>query len=116
MNPFAEGIDISISGTPAGTTYAFPKDATGTWGNDFAARDGSFGFGTSGTSGEYGIKDFGLDFLGGLGKGLLGSSSNVSSSGYPRSSTPYTDRTKDLLSVLLSQAVSAFKPVQSTIS
>lgn len=116
MNPFAAGIDIPISGTPTGTTYAFPKDDTGTWGNNPAAWDGSFDLGTSGTSGGYGIKDFGLDFLGGLGKGLLGSSSNASSSGYPRSSTPYTDRTKDLLSVLLSQAVSAFKPAQSTIS
>lgn len=92
MNPFAVGIDVPVSEMPAGMAF------------------------DSGSSGGYGIKDFGLDFLGGLGKGLLGSSSGVSSSGYPRSSTPYTDRTKDLLSVLLSQAVDAFKPAQSTIS
>lgn len=93
MNPFAVGIDVPVSDMPAGMAF------------------------DSGSSGGYGIKDFGSDLLGGLGKGLLGALSGGSSSGgYPRSSTPYVDRTKDLMSILLSQAVDAFKPAQSTIS
>lgn len=93
MNPFAVGIDVPVSEMPAGMAFD-PEPSSG-----------------------YGIKDFGSDLLSGLGKGLLGGLSGSSSqSGYSRSATPYTDRTRDLLGVLISQAVSAFKPGQSTIS
>lgn len=93
MNPFAVGIDVPVSEMPAGMAF------------------------DSEPSGGYGIKDFGSDFLSGLGKGVLGALGGGSrESGYARSSTPYTDRTRDLLSVLITQAVDAFKPGRSTIS
>lgn len=92
MNSFAAGVDVPVSQMPAGMAF------------DGAGSGGSGGIGSA--------------LLGGLGKGILGAlsggSSGASSSG--RSSTPYTDRTKDLLTVLISQAVDAFASPESTIS
>lgn len=70
-----------------------------------------------GSSGGYGFKDFGSDFLGGLGKSIVGGLGGAASGGSRSggSSSPHTDRTKDLLSALLAQAVEAFRPVESTI-
>lgn len=96
MNPFATGVDVPVSQMPAGMAF------------------------DSGSSGGYGLSNFGSDFLGGLGKGIMGalnspSSSATGSPGY-RSATPYTDRTKDLLGALLTQAIDAFSTPESTIS
>lgn len=92
MNPFAVGIDVPVSEMPAGMAF------------------------DSEPSGGYGIKDFGSDLLGGIGQGLIGALKDSSSGGYRSSSTPYTDRTKELLNALINQAVDAFRPAQSTIS
>lgn len=75
------------------------------------------GMNVGGSSGGYGFKDFGSDFLSGLGKSITSGLGSIGSGGSRSSgsSSPYTDRTKDLLSVLLAQAVEAFKPVESTI-
>jgi|DEB0MinimDraft_3_1074331.scaffolds.fasta_scaffold93979_2 hypothetical protein len=96
MNSFATGVDVPLSQMPAGMAF------------DSAESGGSGGFG-----------DIGKALLGGLGKGVLGALSSGGSSGTSgsgRSSTPYTDRTKDLLAVLISQAVDAFASPESTIS
>lgn len=67
-----------------------------------------------GSSGGYGWKDFGSDFLGGLGRGLTdGLSSLGSSSGSPRGS--YVDRTRSSMDSLLALALKAFATPESTI-
>lgn len=93
MNPFAVGIDVPVSAMPAGMAF------------DSAASSGFSG------------RDLGSSLLSGLGRGVLGAlGADSRGGGYTRSSTPYTDRTRDLLSVLITQAVDAFKPGRSTIS
>ena len=99
MNSFAVGVDVPVSQMPAGMAF-----------------DGS-----SGGGGGYGLGNFGSDFLGGLGKGIMGalgggSSSGGSSGSYGGSRTPYTDQTKDLLGVLIRQAIDSFGPAESTLS
>lgn len=76
------------------------------------AYGGNVDFG--GSSGGYGFKDFGSDFLGGLGKGITGSLSSLgSSSGSPTGS--YVDRTRGDMDSLLALALKAFATPESTI-
>jgi len=93
MNPFAVGIDVPVSQVPAGVAVS------------------------TGPSGGYSLGQFGSDFLSGLGKGILGGLDKTSGSPSGYSNRPsYTDQTKDLLGILIRQAVDAFKPGKSTIS
>ena len=93
MSSIVTGVDVPLSQMPAGMAF----DGVG--------------------SGGSGLGDFGSALLGGLGKGLLGSlgGSSSSSSDYGRSATPYGDRTKELLGVMLAQAIDAFAKPKSTI-
>lgn len=61
----------------------------------------------------------GSDFLGTLGKGLLGALGGSGSSAYGQSGTtrtPYTDQTKSMLNYLISEAIQSFESPKSTIS
>lgn len=93
MNPFAAGIDVPVSQTPAGVAI------------------------NTGPSSGYSLGQFGSDFLSGLGKGILGGLDRTPGTPGGYSSRPsYTDQTRDLLGILIRQAVDAFKPGTSTIS
>jgi hypothetical protein len=89
---FAVGVDVPVSQMPAGMAF-----------------DGASGGG------------IGQSILGGIGKGILsGLDSAVGggsqgSEGYG-SRTPYTDRTRDMLSYLIKEAIASFEPAKATIS
>lgn len=97
MNPFAVGIDVPVSQMPAGM---------------------AFGTGSS-SGGGYGVGNF----LGDLGRGALGAlegfgGTSPESPGYgsPGSRTPYSDRTKDTIALLMMKAMDEFKDPESLIS
>ena len=96
MSSIVQGIDIPLSQMPAGMTVA-PTPGEG-----------------------YGAGNFGSDFLGSLGNGLLGGVSDIfggSSSGSSSGGrSTYTNQTKDILNKLIAEAIQAFEPAKSTIS
>lgn len=68
----------------------------------------------SGSSNSYGWRDFGSDFLSGLGQGITGGLSSLGSSS--RSPTgSYVDRTRGAMDSLLALALKAFSTPESTI-
>lgn len=93
MSSIVTGIDVPISEMPAGMAFDDVVSTT-----------------SGGSSGGFG------DFLGSLGKGVLGALGGSSSSPGGSSRTPYTDQTRSMLNYLISEAIKSFEPAKSTIS
>lgn len=94
MSLLSVGVDVPVSQMPAGMAFDSP------------------------TSGSGGI---GQSILGGIGEGILsglesfGERSPGGYGGSDRRST-YSDKTRDMLSYLIREAIDSFEPAKSTIS
>jgi hypothetical protein len=87
MSSIVTGIDVPLDEMPVGMAF------------DSGASSGGFN-----------------DFLGSLGKGVLGSLGSTDSNSGGPSRTPYTDQTRTMLNYLISEAIKSFEPAKSTIS